>query len=193
MTLSVVRFNWPYASCQNVYWWYKRVFYKRLIFCRHKWIMQLKGFTQITQVKWLLPIYQSQKCDAKWKSVMGWLFNLILTNCQGLPWQVKWTHTMNLLELEKFDLAMMGAAAKVVRGKLLSPISSLLDAGLNRAAAQSPLVWFPNWLVPKWVGEPDLSTPGFHHRQDSSSCPMGNGARIGAGTHRIFWFCLTST
>ena len=44
-------------------------------------------------------------------------------------------HAMNLLELQIFDLAMMGAAAKVVRGELLSSISSLLDAGLNRAAA----------------------------------------------------------
>ena len=173
MTLSVVRFNWPYASCQNVYWWYKRVFYKRLIFCRHKWIMQLKGFTQITQVKWLLPIYQSQKCDAKWKSVMGWLFNLILTNCQGLPWQVKWTHTMNLLELKIFDLAMMGAAAG------WTIISNQFSFGCRIKQSSSAIT---SSLVPRPTGS-----------QDSSSPPMGNGARIGAGAHRIFWFCSIST
>ena len=125
--------------------------------------MQLKGFTQITQVKWLLPIYQSQKCDAKWKSVMGWLFNLILANYKGLTCKVKRTHGKACVRLMRipdqlylyiigrpdncmiqwiyqnsryiFDLATMGAAAKVVRGELLSSISSLLDAGLNRAAA----------------------------------------------------------
>ena len=89
-----------------------------------------------------------------------WLFNLILTNCQGLPWQVKWTHTMNLLELKIFDLAMMGAAAG------WTIISNQFSFGCRIKQSSSAIT---SSLVPQLTGsQVGRGTWPVYHRLSSS-------------------------
>ena len=155
------------------------------------------------QVKWLLPIACIRAKNVTLNESLWWADSSILSwqitkawharlnghmcpfNAHSRPtvsihhWKTRQLHdTMNLSELKIHIWPCHdGSSCKGCAGQTI--ILNQFSFGCRIKQSSSAIT---SSLVPRPTGS-----------QDSSSPPMGNGAWIGAGAHRIFWFCSTST